>query len=97
MVERPSNFALLFDLNSNRIMLPLWYKAHNGLDPTIVDFEVLGVFCFLCHVPFDDVVFLSRVSIYLKNNNLHSPRIYNSYGSIIYEMITIRKLNSSKS
>ena len=77
--------------------MALWNKVYNGVEARTLDFKVHRFLFILCHISNNDLVLPRRISIYRKNNNLHNSRIYNSYDSIVYEMITIRKLNSSKS
>ena len=90
MVERKVCIIDLYNCNSNwSYAMALWNKIYNGVDTRTLDFKVYCFLFIICHISFNDLVLSWRISIYAKNNNLHNSRIYNSYDSIVYEMITL--------
>ena len=97
MVERAVGFANFYHCNSDRPLLALRYKIYYAMDTWALDLKVYRFFSFIYNFSIDDMVLSWWVTIYAKNNNLHCSCIYNSYGSIVHEIVTIKKSNACKS
>ena len=87
----------MYNCNSNRSYMALWHKIYNGLDTRALDIKIHCILSFVSYISINDLVLFGESPFTLKTIICTLIGIYNSYGSIIHEMITIRKTKMFKS